>query len=126
VILGGGVAVCLLLSAHRAVIFAIAQLSCLTHNGRRFFAACCNGSSDLIWTARRTLARCGASNGDTKRHLPPPATRSVTAFNPDVQCRSSTEPTSHIHSVRALHRSTAWTDWAELNAAAFPRSINSD
>ena len=27
-ILGGGVAVCLLLSAHRAVIFAIAQLSC--------------------------------------------------------------------------------------------------
>jgi len=29
VILGGGVAVCLLLSAHRAVIFAIAQLSCL-------------------------------------------------------------------------------------------------
>jgi len=28
VILGGGVAVCLLLSAHRAVIFAIAQLSC--------------------------------------------------------------------------------------------------
>ena len=28
-ILGGGVAVCLLLSAHRAVIFAIAQLSCL-------------------------------------------------------------------------------------------------
>ena len=26
-ILGGGVAVCLLLSAHRAVIFAIAQLS---------------------------------------------------------------------------------------------------
>ena len=27
--LGGGVAVCLLLSAHRAVIFAIAQLSCL-------------------------------------------------------------------------------------------------
>jgi len=29
VILGGDVAVCLLLSAHRAVIFAIAQLSCL-------------------------------------------------------------------------------------------------
>jgi len=29
VILGGGVAVCILLSAHRAVIFAIAQLSCL-------------------------------------------------------------------------------------------------
>ena len=28
-ILGGGVAVCLLLSAHCAVIFAIAQLSCL-------------------------------------------------------------------------------------------------
>ena len=28
VILGGGVAVCLLLSAHRAVIFAISQLSC--------------------------------------------------------------------------------------------------
>jgi len=28
VILDGGVAVCLLLSAHRAVIFAIAQLSC--------------------------------------------------------------------------------------------------
>jgi len=28
VILGGGVAVCSLLSAHRAVIFAIAQLSC--------------------------------------------------------------------------------------------------
>jgi len=28
VILGGGVAVCLLLSAHRAVILAIAQLSC--------------------------------------------------------------------------------------------------
>jgi len=28
VILGGGVAVCLLLSAHRTVIFAIAQLSC--------------------------------------------------------------------------------------------------
>ena len=27
-ILGGGVAVCLLLSVHRAVIFAIAQLSC--------------------------------------------------------------------------------------------------
>jgi len=27
-ILGGGVAVCLLLSAHRTVIFAIAQLSC--------------------------------------------------------------------------------------------------
>ena len=30
VILGGDVAVCLLLSAHRAVIFAIAQLSCLS------------------------------------------------------------------------------------------------
>jgi len=30
VILRGGVAVCLLLSAHRAVIFAIAQLSWLT------------------------------------------------------------------------------------------------
>ena len=30
VILGGGVAVCLLLSAHRAVIFVIAQLSCST------------------------------------------------------------------------------------------------
>ena len=29
-ILGGGVAVCLLLSAHRTVIFAIAQLSCST------------------------------------------------------------------------------------------------
>ena len=28
-ILGGGVALCLLLSVHRAVIFAIAQLSCL-------------------------------------------------------------------------------------------------
>jgi len=28
VILGGGVAVCLLLSVHRAVIFTIAQLSC--------------------------------------------------------------------------------------------------
>jgi len=28
VILGGGVAVCFLLSSHRAVIFAIAQLSC--------------------------------------------------------------------------------------------------
>jgi len=28
VILGGGVAVCLLLSAHRAVVVAIAQLSC--------------------------------------------------------------------------------------------------
>jgi len=28
VILGGDVAVCLLLSAHRTVIFAIAQLSC--------------------------------------------------------------------------------------------------
>jgi len=27
-ILGGSVAICLLLSAHRAVIFAIAQLSC--------------------------------------------------------------------------------------------------
>jgi len=30
VILGGSVAVCLLLSAHRAVIFAIAQLSYTT------------------------------------------------------------------------------------------------
>jgi len=29
VILGGAVAVCLLSSAHRAVIFAIAQVSCL-------------------------------------------------------------------------------------------------
>jgi len=29
VILGGGVAVCLFLSAHRTVIFAISQLSCL-------------------------------------------------------------------------------------------------
>jgi len=28
-ILGGGVAVCLLLSAHHMVMFAIAQLSCL-------------------------------------------------------------------------------------------------
>ena len=28
-ILGGGVAVCLLLSVHRMVIFAIAQLSCI-------------------------------------------------------------------------------------------------
>jgi len=35
VILGGGVAVCLLLSAHRAVIFAIAQLSCV--DSRRCF-----------------------------------------------------------------------------------------
>jgi len=33
VILGGGdVAVCLLLSAHRAVIFGIAQLSCYFYN----------------------------------------------------------------------------------------------
>jgi len=32
VILGGGVAVCLLLSAHRAVIFAISQLSCITYS----------------------------------------------------------------------------------------------
>jgi len=31
VILGGGVAVCLFLSAHRAVIFATAQLSCLLY-----------------------------------------------------------------------------------------------
>jgi len=30
VILGGGVAVCLLLSAHRTVIFAIVQLSCFS------------------------------------------------------------------------------------------------
>jgi len=30
VILGGGVAVCLLLSAHHTVIFAIAQLSCFS------------------------------------------------------------------------------------------------
>jgi len=30
VIIGGGVAVCSLLSAHRAVIFAIAQLSCFS------------------------------------------------------------------------------------------------
>jgi len=29
VILGAGVAICLLLSAHHAVIFAIAQLSCI-------------------------------------------------------------------------------------------------
>jgi len=29
VILGGGVAVCLLLSAHRTVIFTIAKLSCV-------------------------------------------------------------------------------------------------
>jgi len=34
VILGGGVAVCLLLSAHRAVVFAITQLYCITT--RRF------------------------------------------------------------------------------------------
>jgi len=33
VILGGGVAVCLLLSAHRAIIVAIAQLSCLSNVG---------------------------------------------------------------------------------------------
>jgi len=32
VVLDGGVAVCLLLSAHHAVIFAIAQLSCLYHH----------------------------------------------------------------------------------------------
>jgi len=32
VTLGGGVAVCLLLSAHRAVIFAIAQLSCYIYS----------------------------------------------------------------------------------------------
>jgi len=31
-ILGGGLAVCLLLSAHRAVIFAIAQLFCFITN----------------------------------------------------------------------------------------------
>ena len=31
-ILGGGVAVCLLLSAYRAVIFLIAQLSCYIHD----------------------------------------------------------------------------------------------
>jgi len=37
-ILGGGVAVCLLLSAHRAVIFAIAQLSCFLFGA----AACCS------------------------------------------------------------------------------------
>ena len=30
-ILGGGVAVCLLLSEHRAVIFAIAQLFCFSN-----------------------------------------------------------------------------------------------
>ena len=34
-ILGGGVAVCLLLSAHRAVIFTIIQLSCSGLNVRR-------------------------------------------------------------------------------------------
>jgi len=36
VILGGDVAVCLLLSAHCAVIFAIAQLSCFHYNHRIF------------------------------------------------------------------------------------------
>jgi len=35
VILGGGVAVCLLLSAHRAVIFVIAQLSCFVLSAKR-------------------------------------------------------------------------------------------
>jgi len=40
VILGGGVAVCLLLSAHRAVIFAIAQLSCKV--------CCCSDSTFMI------------------------------------------------------------------------------
>ena len=38
--LGGGVAVCLVFSAHRAVIFAIAQLSCYTSangSGRRYY-----------------------------------------------------------------------------------------
>jgi len=36
-ILGGGVAVCLLLSTHRAVIFAIAQLSCRMTYGSVYF-----------------------------------------------------------------------------------------
>jgi len=39
VILGGGVAVCLLLSAHRAVIFAIAQLSCSVRKVRVQYTA---------------------------------------------------------------------------------------
>jgi len=38
VTLGGGVAVCLLLSAYRAVIFAIAQLVYINHSCKRAYA----------------------------------------------------------------------------------------
>jgi len=58
VILGGGVAVCLLLSAHRAVIFASAQLSCFL-----FISYCVATFGDQddrtsLDTAVRRGARC--------------------------------------------------------------------
>ena len=59
-ILGGGVAVCLLLSAHRAVIFAIAQLSCFRQPPQQARTWCSNWM-DSVWNRRRHVTRGGCS-----------------------------------------------------------------
>ena len=56
VILGGGVAVCLLLSAHRAVIFAIAQLSYSVSNCQNNFQNC--SKDGVRWRTSKYAANC--------------------------------------------------------------------
>jgi len=60
VILGGGVAVCLLLSAHRAVIFAIAQLSCTSHSTQ-------NRSPRRRPSSSQSVGRCRRNETQRKR-----------------------------------------------------------
>jgi len=63
VILGGGVTVCVLLSAHRAVIFAIAQLCCF--NLYPLF-----GNSPTSQTGRRIFALDGLNDADSRKDVP--------------------------------------------------------
>jgi len=57
VILGGGVAACLLLSAHRAVIFAIAQLFCTVPCTQKLTA--CRSAYERRWKLASLM--CGVT-----------------------------------------------------------------
>jgi len=62
VILGGGVAVCILLSAHRAVIFAIAQLSCIVKSSAEHYRDEAFGVARPKPAAAAESSACGIDN----------------------------------------------------------------
>jgi len=100
VILDGGVAVCLLLSAHRAVIFAIAQLSCNLCRDRDNSCACWRVKCSAVRTCRQAAA-CGLSGwtlSPAKRRWAagPPRKNGASA----ASTISGKEPPSTAHTVR--------------------------